>query len=298
MAGGSGVVATGPSGAAGPAPAPAEEADVAAAEAALGFRLPPALRQYYLQVADGGVGPGNGVYGLAALVAEHGELTADPVGPQGQPWPEHLLPVQGEGWDIVALDRDTGRLVFWDLRKRRRPGAHARPAHVGRVVRARGGQSGGLAGRLGVHLSHTRTEGVDCGQALSGEGRLAWIRGLQDRASHPPGRPGRGPVDGVLRRDARLARRPRPERQPQLRFVQVTPPGSACSICSGAASDHAGGVVPVHPGRRRRRGRRARPAACPRRRVRGRREQPWGRFVHFADPDGNRWALQQLVRPS
>jgi catechol 2,3-dioxygenase-like lactoylglutathione lyase family enzyme len=23
-------------------------------------------------------------------------------------------------------------------------------------------------------------------------------------------------------------------------------------------------------------------------------EQPWGRFVHFADPDGNRWALQEL----
>jgi uncharacterized glyoxalase superfamily protein PhnB len=23
-------------------------------------------------------------------------------------------------------------------------------------------------------------------------------------------------------------------------------------------------------------------------------EQPWGIFVHFADPDGNRWSLQQL----
>jgi uncharacterized glyoxalase superfamily protein PhnB len=23
-------------------------------------------------------------------------------------------------------------------------------------------------------------------------------------------------------------------------------------------------------------------------------EQPWGRFVYFADPDGNGWALQQL----
>jgi uncharacterized glyoxalase superfamily protein PhnB len=23
---------------------------------------------------------------------------------------------------------------------------------------------------------------------------------------------------------------------------------------------------------------------------------PWGRFVYFADPDGNRWAAQQLVR--
>jgi hypothetical protein len=26
-------------------------------------------------------------------------------------------------------------------------------------------------------------------------------------------------------------------------------------------------------------------------------EQPWGRFVYFADPDGNTWALQQIVRP-
>jgi uncharacterized glyoxalase superfamily protein PhnB len=24
---------------------------------------------------------------------------------------------------------------------------------------------------------------------------------------------------------------------------------------------------------------------------------PWGRFVFFADPDGNRWAVQQIVRP-
>ena len=23
-------------------------------------------------------------------------------------------------------------------------------------------------------------------------------------------------------------------------------------------------------------------------------DQPWGRFVHFSDPDGNRWALQEL----
>lgn len=23
-------------------------------------------------------------------------------------------------------------------------------------------------------------------------------------------------------------------------------------------------------------------------------DQPWGRFVYFSDPDGNRWSLQQL----
>jgi catechol 2,3-dioxygenase-like lactoylglutathione lyase family enzyme len=26
-------------------------------------------------------------------------------------------------------------------------------------------------------------------------------------------------------------------------------------------------------------------------------EQAWGRFVYFQDPDGNKWALQQIVRP-
>ena len=25
---------------------------------------------------------------------------------------------------------------------------------------------------------------------------------------------------------------------------------------------------------------------------------PWGRFVFFSDPDGNRWAVQQIVQPS
>jgi uncharacterized glyoxalase superfamily protein PhnB len=24
-------------------------------------------------------------------------------------------------------------------------------------------------------------------------------------------------------------------------------------------------------------------------------EQPWGRFVHLVDPDGNRWEFQELV---
>jgi uncharacterized glyoxalase superfamily protein PhnB len=27
-------------------------------------------------------------------------------------------------------------------------------------------------------------------------------------------------------------------------------------------------------------------------------DQPWGRFVYFADPDGNTWSLQQIQRPS
>ncbi len=80
-----------------------------------------------------------------------------------------------------------------------------------------------------------------------------------------------------------------------LRFVQLTPPGSACSICFGK------GITTAQPGS-----------------VEGLQlvvsdieeahdalakggvnvsdiqDLGWGRFVFFADPDGNRWAVQQL----
>ncbi len=80
-----------------------------------------------------------------------------------------------------------------------------------------------------------------------------------------------------------------------LRFVQLTPPGSACSISIGegltelapgsleglqlvvdditAARDQlsAGGVE-----------------------VSEIQDFPWGRFVFFSDPDGNGWAVQQI----
>jgi predicted enzyme related to lactoylglutathione lyase len=81
----------------------------------------------------------------------------------------------------------------------------------------------------------------------------------------------------------------------ELRFVQLTPPGSACSIALGV------GVTDAEPGS-----------------VKGMQMVvsdieaahghlvekgvdvsdvqvfPWGSFVFFDDPDGNRWAVQQL----
>lgn len=81
-----------------------------------------------------------------------------------------------------------------------------------------------------------------------------------------------------------------------VRFVQLTPPGSACSIAFGEGiggtlepgrQDTIQVVVPdadaalVHLG--------AAGVAAE-----GVDEQAWGRFVTFADPDGNRWTLQQL----
>ena len=81
----------------------------------------------------------------------------------------------------------------------------------------------------------------------------------------------------------------------ELRFVQLTPPGSACSISLGT------GITDAEPGS-----------------VRGMQivvsdinaahdelaargvvvsdvqDFPWGSFVFFSDPDGNGWAVQQI----
>jgi predicted enzyme related to lactoylglutathione lyase len=84
-----------------------------------------------------------------------------------------------------------------------------------------------------------------------------------------------------------------------LRFVQLTPPGSACSIVldknmSAMAAGSVEGLQCVVADADealadlQRRGVEAR----------GVEEYPWGRFVFFSDPDGNGWALQQIVRPS
>jgi len=85
----------------------------------------------------------------------------------------------------------------------------------------------------------------------------------------------------------------------ELRFVQLTPPGSGCSISIGkglgskmepgaldslqlvvedievARDQLAGGGVDVSEVQ----------------------DFPWGRFVFFSDPDGNGWAVQEIQTP-
>lgn len=86
---------------------------------------------------------------------------------------------------------------------------------------------------------------------------------------------------------------------PELRFVQVTPPGSACSVCFGTGLDMmpAGSSqfvqVVVTDADAAYADLTARGVACE-----GVEDLPWGRFVRFADPDGNRWAVQQIVVPT
>ena len=84
-----------------------------------------------------------------------------------------------------------------------------------------------------------------------------------------------------------------------LRFVQITPRGSACSIAIGT------GITTQEPGSARGLQVVVADADAARVELAGRgvdvsdvQEYPWGRFVFFADPDGNGWALQQLVRPA
>jgi predicted enzyme related to lactoylglutathione lyase len=81
----------------------------------------------------------------------------------------------------------------------------------------------------------------------------------------------------------------------EIRFVQLTPPGSACSIAIGSGmSDAAPGSVKsmqlvvsdIEAAR----------AELVERGVEVSEVQvfPWGSFVFFQDPDGNGWAVQQI----
>ena len=81
----------------------------------------------------------------------------------------------------------------------------------------------------------------------------------------------------------------------ETRFVQLTPPGSACSIVFGI------GIVDSEPGSARGLQLTVADAWAARAELAERGVQvsevtefPWGSFVFFEDPDGNRWALQQL----
>ena len=81
----------------------------------------------------------------------------------------------------------------------------------------------------------------------------------------------------------------------EIRFVQLTPPGSGCSIALGrgltrmapGALDHLQMVVADADAARADLGQRGIEVSDVD-------DQAWGRFVYFSDPDGNGWALQQL----
>jgi predicted enzyme related to lactoylglutathione lyase len=80
----------------------------------------------------------------------------------------------------------------------------------------------------------------------------------------------------------------------EIRFVQLTPPGSACSISIGE------GIVDTPPGSARGLQLVVDDIEAARAELAGRgvevgdvQDFPWGRFVFFSDPDGNTWSVQQ-----
>ena len=83
----------------------------------------------------------------------------------------------------------------------------------------------------------------------------------------------------------------------EIRFVQLTPPGSACSIALGkGVSDAEPGsvkglqlvVADIEQAHAELSGRGVAVSEV--------QDFPWGRFVFFQDPDGNGWAVQEIQR--
>ncbi|MFE7516445.1 VOC family protein [Streptomyces sp. NPDC057540] len=81
-----------------------------------------------------------------------------------------------------------------------------------------------------------------------------------------------------------------------IRFVQLTPPGSACSIALGK------GITEMTPGSLDNMQVVVTDIEAAHAELRSRGievteidDQPWGSFVYFQDPDGNRWSVQQTT---
>jgi predicted enzyme related to lactoylglutathione lyase len=81
----------------------------------------------------------------------------------------------------------------------------------------------------------------------------------------------------------------------QIRFVQLTPPGSACSISLGT------GLTDAEPGSARGLQLVVDDIQAARAELADRgvevsevNEFPWGSFVFFSDPDGNSWNVQAI----
>jgi catechol 2,3-dioxygenase-like lactoylglutathione lyase family enzyme len=81
----------------------------------------------------------------------------------------------------------------------------------------------------------------------------------------------------------------------ELRFVQLTPPGSACSVVLGT------GITEMAPGSQKGLQMVVADVRAARDALRSRgvdasevQDMPWGSFTYFADPDGNTWAIQQI----
>lgn len=109
-----------------PLPPPATEAQVAAAEGRYGIAFPPLLRRLYLEVANGGFGPGSGLLGVSggarSVKGRSMEQLYDTMleARQEHPrwiWPPALIPIVDDDGSFVAVDASTpeARVVAFDF---------------------------------------------------------------------------------------------------------------------------------------------------------------------------------------
>jgi hypothetical protein len=95
-------------------PPPCTPAELDTATEALGFPIPAALQQLYLEVGNGSFGPCNSSFEIERVAAEYLDLRDEPAGPRGELWPPNLLPIADLSPGYTCLDLATGRIVDWD----------------------------------------------------------------------------------------------------------------------------------------------------------------------------------------
>lgn len=97
-----------------PLPGPATTQEVAECEKTIGRSLPSVLMQLYMDIANGGFGPGSGLFSLKRIADEYREMTGVSAGPRNQPWPAKLLPLVDAEPGFHCLDIGSGEMVGWD----------------------------------------------------------------------------------------------------------------------------------------------------------------------------------------
>ena len=92
---------------------PLDEKAVAKVEKSLGCKLPPQLRQLYLEVGDGGYRPFSGLRRMSNWAKDYSKLRAETPKERGRDWPEGLLPIVYMNGKRICVDAGSGEVVLW-----------------------------------------------------------------------------------------------------------------------------------------------------------------------------------------
>ncbi len=83
-------------------PSPADLESIEQVENQLGFSLPTDLRKMYLEIADGGFGPGAGILEIKQVAKTYLDMIKDPPGPRGQNGRLSYSPLPPQTLDTTA----------------------------------------------------------------------------------------------------------------------------------------------------------------------------------------------------